>query len=136
MEAEFKIIFPKYDNSGNRINPERFNPYFNKIISEFDGFTLIPEALGCWRDEKSGKVMCDENMVVFTSADTSDQREINRKYNFLKQLSKDIGKEFGQASVFVENDAIYDVSFMKGKFKRGLGREEVLKVPYLERRIL
>ena len=134
VEAEFKLILPKYDNAGRRINPERLEPYFQKVIDEFGGITIIPTALGCWRD-KEGKLSCDENLIIYTALDTNDDREISKKYEFLKSLSRKAGKEFGQSAVFVENDIISDVSFIEGVHKEKLGEDKVIS-SLLERRIL
>jgi len=135
VEAEFKLILPKFDNSKRRINPEEFEPYFNELIDEFGGITVVPSALGCWRDDKTGKMVCDENIIIYTALNSSDPKEINKKYNFIKKLSEKAGKEFGQASVFVENDIIADVSFIDGKFKEKLERGKVIS-SLLDRRIL
>lgn len=110
--VEIQLILPKFDNSGNPINPE----YIDKILKEFgqkvnDGFTIIPDAYGCWYNDKTNEVQCEENYVVETILDKT-QGDYNSKIENLDELTKEIAKDLGQREIlFVADtdDKMYEV---------------------------
>ena len=78
-DFEFKLILPKNDNSGNRINPETHKHYASELAKRFGGVTIIPDVLGCWINQK-GILQCEKNMIMVANRDNkvwdSDKKKL------------------------------------------------------------
>ncbi len=124
-EAHFTLIYPKADNSNNKINQTEFNKYVNKINSRFGGSTTKPITLGCWIDEKRNKLNCESGFAVETFRDFDSgmkklnvierKKQLEKDYKFLRKIAKDSAIDFGQESILVQFDNIRDVTFIPGK---------------------
>ena len=117
-EREFKVILPKYDNEGHRINTDELKSDALKMARHFGGVTVLPSILGCY--ETNGELQCEENMMLLSVRDSSDEGIMKKDRGFINSLAKDIGKRLGQESVFVEEDIIQDVSFVAGVRKESV----------------
>lgn len=136
-EAQFTIIFPKADNSGNKINPDSYSKYVDRINSRFGGSTTKPITLGCWRDEKRNKLQCESGFAVETFRDFDISEElrkldaIKRKdklkedFDFINAIAKDSAIEFGQDSIPVIFDNITDAKLNKGMWKKSIEKSKL-----------
>lgn len=136
-EAVFSIVIPKGDNSGNKINPKSIKKYVNKINSKFGGTTTKPVTLGCWSDDKRGKLQCETGMHVsayldfdspydskLNKMDVSQRKaKLQSSYKFMKKTAKEMANEFGQDSIPVIYDNVRDVSFSQGVYKKKLNKK-------------
>jgi len=138
-EGHFTIILPKADNSGTKIKPAVFSKYVDKINRNFGGSTTKPTTLGCWVDDKRGKLQCEMGFSVETWRDfdsdpemknlNSDQRKkiLQKDYRFMRKIARESANEFGQDSVPVVFDNIADVSLNKGKWKESINKKKLTK---------
>lgn len=136
-EGHFTIILPKADNSGTKIKPKVFSKYVDKINKNFGGSTTKPKTLGCWVDEKRGKLQCESGVAIESWRDfdaNPDMKKLNsnerqnvlkKDYAFMKRLAKESANEFGQDSVPVIFDNIVDVSLNKGKWKKSIAKNKL-----------
>jgi len=119
-EREFKIILPKHDRGGHRLSTEVIKDYADKMTEHFGGVTVIPSVLGCYESEKTGRVECEENTIMMSARDSSDESVIEKDVKFMNDLAKNAGEIFGQESIFIEEDIVKDVSFVAGVKKEAV----------------
>lgn len=123
-DTEFKIIIPKYDNSGKKIKTEVIKEIGDKMSEHFKGISINPSIIGCWKDK--GKMICEENLVISAIRDSETTEnygnQINNDVKFMKNLSKKVGKSLGQAEILQSKSKV-EADFVKGKFKKGLPRK-------------
>jgi len=136
-EAVFSIIIPKGDNSNNQINKRTISKHIKKISNRFGGTTTRPITLGCWTDDKRGELQCETGLQVYSFVDFDSpyntalkkldviQRKdkLQKDYKFMKRISKEIAKEFGQDSIPVIYDNVKDISFIQGSWKKKLNKK-------------
>jgi len=141
-EAHFTIILPKADNSGTKIKPSVFSKYVDKINRNFGGSTTKPKTLGCWVDEKRGKLNCEQGFSIESWRDfdidpelkklNSEERKkiLQKDYAFMRKIARESAKEFGQDSVPVIFDNIADVSLNKGKWRKSIEKKKLTGKKY------
>ena len=118
MESEYSITLPKYDNSGRHVKPTILKKYAIKMAERFGGVSVNPSVLGCWVND--GKLQCEENIKLTSAVDSPDQEVHKEALLFVKSLAKQAGRDTGQDSIFVTDDALNDVLFVKGKYSPAL----------------
>lgn len=123
-EAEFKIILPKFDNSGNPIKIDKIKAVSGKLSDRFGGVTITPTVLGCWHDKEMEELLCEQNVELIAVRDCgtiSNKRcrvMIDKDKSFMRSLAKEVGNDLGQASIFLQHDIVRDNIFVKGTFKK------------------
>ena len=115
----FAIVVPKYSNAGERVATEQLEEYAKEMAREFGGVTVIPSVLGCWIEEGSGEMICEENMIIESAFDASSvsDEELERKREFVKELAREIGEDLGQYAVMAYEDIIDRVEFVEGRYR-------------------
>ena len=87
----------------------------------FGGVTVYPSVVGCYLPQGSNKLHCEENVLLESDRDIPpEERPVADKIfsedkSFMDSLADKAGKEFGQDSIFVDEDIIKDVEFREGK---------------------
>lgn len=127
-EGEFRLIVPRYDNDGNRVQQEKYDKYVEEMNKHFGGSSSWRIG-GCYLDDEK-KQQCEGNVVISGIRDfdspysklqglSCDKREktLQEDKNFVKNLSRMARKDFGQESVLSVFDRIGDATFVKGKKK-------------------
>lgn len=126
-DREYKIIIPKWDNSGRKIRPDELEDIGKKMSEHFGGVTIFPSVLGCWKDPE-GKLQCEENAVFssFSDSESFENWEMQKKIDeeFIKNLAEDLGKRFGQESIVIAENKV-EVNFIKGKYQKELPSEKL-----------
>jgi len=126
-DREYKIVVPKWDNSGRRIRAEELEEIGKKMAEHFGGVTIHPSVLGCWKNPE-GKLVCEENAIFSSYADSESspdwekQKKIDE--DFVIKLAKELGEKFGQESVLISEDVV-EVEFISGKYSPQLPKERV-----------
>ena len=129
-EAEFSVVLPKSDNSGNPIKKATLKKYINRMNRVFGGSTTIPTTKGCYFDNK--KFFCENGLKIvgvrdFDSKYAPQLKKLNaverkkmlkKDYKEVKKIGKDAGNELGQDSVMVVSNFINDATFVPGTFKK------------------
>ena len=91
------------------------------ISSKTGGATVFPSVLGCWKDDKTGELVCEENIMITTVIDSETAEDFDKKVNetreLIKNTAKKYGQLFGQESV-LEGENVTEVSFVSGEFKK------------------
>lgn len=126
-DREYKIIVPKWDNSGRKIRPDELEDIGKKMSEHFGGVTIIPSVLGCWKSPE-GKLQCEENAIFssFRDSESSENWEMQKRIDeeFIKNIARSLGERFGQESVIIAEDKV-EVSFIKGEYQKELPQERV-----------
>lgn len=120
-ERTFRMLLPKYDNSGRRINTDALRDIAREVAARFNGVSVSPVELGCWVGQ-DGELQCEENVlleVTRTNA-TPDQLEADRQW--FMDLARRAGRLFGQEAVFVQEETDTRTTFVPGEPKRALPR--------------
>jgi len=135
-EREYKIIVPKFDNSDNKISSDELKELATRMAHQFGGITVIPVVIGCWKPEKTEDLVCEENAIFIVYRDMDDTvrrtgltpEVITKKdEKFIKELSAEIAKRFGQYEVIEVTNVLRDVERREGVFKEKLSRELIEK---------
>jgi len=119
-ERSYRMVLPKFDNDGHRIDNSRLEPYAVEMSRHFGGVTVYPTVVGCYVP-KDGELHCEENALLESARDIPQEDRpradeiFKRDKEFMRRLADRAGREFGQESVFVEEDIIKDVEFRMGK---------------------
>lgn len=129
-DREFRVIVPKFDNAGQKINVGLIEGVAERIADRFGGVTVFPTTLGCWQPEDGG-LMCEENVVMSTVRDSTDNVPIDDDQAWFRDLARNIGKDFGQFSVMVAEDAI-ETDFIEGEPLSRLEGDKVGRDPFRE----
>lgn len=107
-DGEFAITLPLYDNSGRKIKRADLDGYIKRFNEKFGGSsTILME--GCYNDKN--KTQCEPVMKVtsvrdfnspyaqFHKVSCEDKKKVMQDdCKFVKDLSKEAQKEFGQYS--------------------------------------
>ena len=126
-DREYRLIVPKWDNSGRKIKSEEIEEIAKRMSDHFGGVSIIPSILGCWKNEE-GKLICEENLVFQTYRDRESVRDWERQKKideeFVNSIAKELGKRFGQESVLIGEDKV-EVNFVEGKYRKELPPERI-----------
>lgn len=124
-DVELSVIAPKFDNSGNKIRPDEARKVAKKFSEKFGGATVEPSLLGCWENSDTGELMCDENMRISTTLDTSNPDSPSREKaeSIVRKQAKQIGDKLGQASVMT-SESKESASFVEGDYKNHVPESE------------
>jgi len=128
-EKEFTLILPKFDNEGNPISDSVLQDVAEKISKRFGGVTVIPDVLGCWHNDKTNELQCENNARILVGRDCESKitKYLMKKENktcdeimeddsvFMKNLAREVGVELGQSGIFLTED-IANISEIKGKW--------------------
>ena len=119
FDRMFTIVVPKYSNAGERISTETLAEYAKVVSREFGGATVHPSVLGCWVDERTDELVCEENLLIETAVDTDKvtEAELEEKREFVRKLARKIGEDLGQYAVMAYEDVIDRLSFVEGDYK-------------------
>lgn len=129
-EAEFSVILPKRDNSGQKINNRLYQKYISKMNKRFGGSTINPNLMGCFKNKDTKRIECETNLKVSSIRDFENpfddkshltdpqkKRLLDEDFKFLKKLSKEAGDEFGQTAMLTIRNNIDDASLILTKRK-------------------
>ena len=92
---EYDIFIPLFYNSGEPVEPEKFQSLQDQLLDRFDGLTFFPQPnRGIWR--MADVTYRDEIVIyrVLASADTEARR-------FLKELKEQLKSEFDQHEILI-----------------------------------
>jgi len=134
-DVEFGIILPKYDNSGYKIDPQYIRNIAHKMSERFGGVTIFPSVLGCWVDDDTGNLVCEENVMMWSIRDTEQVKSegkdledvLEQDRRFMTDLGREAGIMFGQAWI-TETQGKKEIEFLKGRKKRELPKRMLYHV--------
>lgn len=112
-ESDFKIILPVAEQG-------IIDRAAIKMSKQFGGVTMHPFIRGLWADDK-GKLIKDDNVLLTSSRDL--EHIINRRKTlaadrkFMKELAHEFGKRLKQDAIWIEEDIVRDIQFIKTKQK-------------------
>jgi hypothetical protein len=136
-DREFRLIIPKYDNDLHKIKAEEVKEIAKEMSEQFGGVTVYPSVLGCWKDTETGKLQCEENIVITATRDSENtknyEEQLKRDREKMEKIAKKYGKRFGQKSV-MWGRSITEVKFEKGKFRKSVP-EHIRGIDFFEKLI-
>lgn len=124
QESEFRIVVPKFDNSGNPISDRAISQIAKDMSDRFGGVTINPSVLGCWWDKDRNRLMCENNTTMSSVRDCEGMSDnvcrdaVKKDRVFVQDLAKRVGDDFGQASIMVSEDVLRDTQFVETGFKQ------------------
>ncbi len=123
MTITCRLVIPKLDNSGNRIDPARLERYVKRAARKYGGVTVIPTVLGCSMER--GKLVCEENftMEVTITEPTPGQRQADERW--LRDLAHTMGRDLGQRAVFEVEERDIAGREVKGTVARRLSKSKL-----------
>jgi len=136
-DREFRLIIPKYDNDLHKIKTEEVKEIAKEMSKHFGGVTVYPSVLGCWKDTETGKLQCEENIVITATRDSENtknyEEQLKKDREKMEKLAEIYGKRFGQKSV-MWGRSITEVDFTKGKFRKSVP-EHMRDIDFFEKLI-
>jgi hypothetical protein len=126
----YRVILPKRDNSGNRIDPKVLEKYALKMAEQFGGVTTTPRVLGCFKGDVG--LECEENMLMESTVqeEGADSAILNRR--FITRLGAEAGKELGQQCIYEVQRSEVETNCVPGQRKKSLPESKLLEDPFLE----
>lgn len=123
MTITCRLVVPKLDNSGDRIDPALLERYVRRAARKYGGVTVIPTVLGCSMEQ--GKLVCEENftMEVTITEPTPSKRQADEQW--LRNLAHTMGKDLGQRAVFEVEERDIAGREVKGTVARKLPRHKL-----------
>jgi len=113
-ERDFKIILPVASQG-------MIDHAAVRMSNHFGGVTMQPLIRGLWLDQKS-KLVKDDNVLLFSSRDLDDKKDkrktLDSDRKFMKSLASEYAKRLKQDSIWIEEDIVKDVQFVKPTKRR------------------
>lgn len=118
-ERQFRMVLPKYDNAGARIDTEIIREYAEQIAERFGGVTVYGQTLGCYIGE-GGELQCEENVALEVVRTDADEGEIAEDHRWFQDLARDAGRSLGQEAIFVQEETDTQTTFVPGQRRASL----------------
>ena len=133
---QFKIILPKYDNEGHRIDTDVLRDFSKEIAQEFGGVTVTPTILGCFSGE-DGTLQCEENMMIEAVVIDKDMAAILDKRLFMFQVAQRSGLSLGQEAIMLQEETDTTTSFVPhpGKTRKSSVSPDMIESDFFKRLI-
>jgi len=138
-DGEFKLTLPLFDNKGKKISKETYDYYIKQLNTRF-GRTSSWRTKGCYNNEE-GKTQCEGTVIIMAVRDIDSPYHKNQDIscpekmklleedcNFIKKISREAGKEFGQYSVISTCSLVKSATLIKGKFNK-LSKKKLEELP-------
>lgn len=126
-DREFRLVLPKYDNSGMKIKTSKIRDVVDKMTDNFKGVTVYPSVIGCWIGDDKKKV-CEENIIISSVRDSESTENFNsvikEDLKFIKSLASEVGMDLGQESILY-GDSKTEVTFAPGEKIKKLPKSKV-----------
>jgi hypothetical protein len=105
-EQRFAVYIPNKDKDGNTVEQSKWIEKTLRLLSEIcGGATAMPPIRGAWLNEKSGALVVEEPVLVYTFIEPD---EFAKRMNEVVCLVHDIGKETRQGQMAIEfNQTFY-----------------------------
>lgn len=132
-DREYKVIVPKRDNKGQRIKNEEIESFVLEFSDHFDGATIQPTVIGCWRHpDKPERTVCEENLVMSAVRDSEQldrdgidpQKQAKKDLVFVRSIATKIGDRFGQYGIFYSKE-LTEIEVVPSKGEEELPRERL-----------
>lgn len=112
--ADYRMVFPKRDNSGQRIRPDVLAEYPRAMGRRFGGVTVYPTVLGCYVSQETGDFQCEENVVAVSTARERFPSESQQNEEFIENLGRRAAVDLGQEAIFEVETRDEDAHFIGG----------------------
>jgi hypothetical protein len=105
-EQRFAVYIPNKDKDGNTVEQGKWIEETLRLLSEIcGGATAMPPIRGAWLNEKSGALVVEEPVLVYTFIEPD---EFAKRMNEVVSLVHEIGKETRQGQMAIEfNQTFY-----------------------------
>lgn len=115
-ERTFRMLLPKYDNSGRRIDTDALRDIAREVAARFSGVSVQPVQLGCWVG-KDGALQCEENVLLEVTRTNASTEQLETDRQWFMDLARRAGRMFGQEAVFVQEETDTRTTFVPGERK-------------------
>lgn len=122
-EREFKLVLPKRDNSGVRIRTSVLTDIIRDVAEHFNGVSVVPTTLGCYRDSETQRLQCEENLTVTVTRTQSSPDELRADHQFMLAVAHRAAKLFGQEAVMESENHGTHTIFVPGVRRQHLSSE-------------
>lgn len=124
MERTFKLIIPVTDNAGHPIRTDLLENVAVELAEHFGGVTIYPVAAGCYVMPHSQELQCDQTMIVEAVRADSDAGTIAADAQYVESVAHAVGTEFGQDSMFDQEERANETRFVAGRYESSLPAAE------------
>jgi len=133
---QYRIILPKYDNEGHRIDTDVLRDFSKEVAQEFGGVTVTPTILGCFIGD-DGSLQCEENMMIEASSSEPDVDETLRQRFFMHQLADRSGEILGQETIMMQEESDTKTTFLPtpGRTERPPVSRDMIESDFFKRLI-
>lgn len=135
-EREFRLVLPKYDNSGNQIRVTALEDIVREISDRFGGATVYPVVLGCWSPPgREEPLQCEENIVIDVTRARDEQGRpatldlIREDEIWFRDLARRVAVQLGQAEVMEQQEFDTRTTFVPGRRLERLPAEMLQRGP-------
>ena len=121
-ERTFRMVLPKYDNSGQRISTDVLRDFAREVARRFGGVSVVPQQLGCYVGQ-DGRLQCEENVVLEVTRTGATPEQLEQDRRWFMDLARQAGRKLGQEAVFVQEETDTVTTFLPGQRRQRVGPE-------------
>jgi hypothetical protein len=96
-----QVLLPMFDNRGRRFPPASYQPFHERMVERFDGWTQKQKALGVW--QSPGGIRYKDKHLVYEIAHKT------RNLGFWRAEKERLKREFEQEEIWIVQLEIYRV---------------------------
>jgi|TARA_Y100000310_G_C20671913_1_gene810764 hypothetical protein len=124
-ERTFRMVLPKYDNSGRRISTDILRDISRNIASRFEGISVIPSMLGCYAPPEGGDMECEENIILEATRSGPDTTVdlLKKDVEFFAAAAKEAGVLLGQEEIYIQEETDVITTKVGGHRKQQLPKK-------------
>lgn len=124
----YRLTVPKFDNSGERIDPAVIERYAREVSSFFGGVSVVPDIVGCYITDH-GQLQCEQNARLEATAVEETETQGERNKGFAHDLAARIGRDLGQESIFEVEERDISRQFVPGIKSEHVPEQMLYRVP-------
>ena len=130
-DGEYSLTLPLFDNKGRKVKPAEYRKYIRSMNNRFGGSSSW-RASGCYNDENE-KPQCEGVVKLNSLRDMNNPYQQTRTLSceekkklleedcqFIKKLSREAQKEFGQYSLLSTCSIIKNATLVKADVNKSL----------------
>lgn len=121
-ERTFRMLLPKYDNAGRRIDTDALRDIAKEVARRFGGVTVSPVELGCWVGPDD-RLQCEENLALEVTRTGATPEQLEQDRQWFLDLARRAGRLLGQEAVFVQEETDTRTTVVPGERKLQLPPE-------------
>lgn len=116
---EFRMVLPKFDNDGRRIDSDVLRDFARKVAGRFGGVSVYPSVLGC-NTGADKELQCEKNIILEVARFNEPPEVIEEDRQFWRGLAQRAGVELGQLDIMIQEESDTRTDFVPGELRERL----------------